>query len=104
MVRKGHPWRDVSYFMLGALTTAERRATERDLLARYREALVATGARDVPALEEIWAQYRRWPMYGLQSWLGTKDHWGQDNHSMIERFVAAAADLDTLALLEAQLG
>jgi hypothetical protein len=103
MVRRGHPWRDVSYFMLGALSTEERRATERELLAHYRDALLATGARDVPGLEEIWSQYRRWPMYGLQSWLGTKDHWGQDNHSMIERFVAAAADLDTLALLESQL-
>ena len=103
MVRKGHPWRDVSYFMLGALTTEERRRTERDLLGHYRDALLATGAADVPGPEEIWAQYRRWPMYGLQSWLGTKDHWGQDNHTMIERFVAAADDLDTIALLEAQL-
>jgi Phosphotransferase enzyme family len=103
MVRKGHPWRDVSYFMLGALTIDERRASEHDLLRHYREGLVAAGAGDVPDDDSIWAQYRRWPMYGLQAWLGTKDHWGQDNHSMIERFAAAAADLDTLALLEAQL-
>jgi len=103
MVRKGHPWRDVSYFMLGALTVEQRRAHERDLLAHYRSDLLATGARDVPDPEAIWAQYRRWPMYGLQSWLGTKDHWGQDNHTMVEHFTAAADDLDTLALLEAQL-
>jgi hypothetical protein len=41
-------------------------------------------------------------MYGLQSWLGTRDHWGQDNHGMMERFTAASEDLDTLALLEGQ--
>ncbi len=100
MVRKGHPWRDVSYFMLGALTTEERRDRERDLLRHYRDELARAGATDVPDLDAVWEQYRRWPMYGLQSWLGTKDHWGQDNHTMIERFVAAADDLDTLALLE----
>jgi ecdysteroid kinase len=103
MVRKGHPWRDISYFMLGALTIEERRSAERDLLAHYRDELCATGAADVAGLDSIWAQYRRWPMYGLQSWMGTKDHWGQDNHSMIERFSVASADLDTLSLLESQL-
>ncbi|KJE20286.1 phosphotransferase family protein [Frankia torreyi] len=104
MVRKGHAWRDVSYFMVGALTVEERRAHERELLVRYREALLATGARDVPTADAIWEQYRRWAMYGLQAWMGTKDHWGQDNHTMIGRFSVATADLDTLALLEAQAG
>jgi ecdysteroid kinase len=104
MVRKGHPWRDVSYFMLTALTVEERRERERDLLRHYRSELVGTGAQDVPDDEAIWQQYRRWAMYGLQSWMGTKDHWGQDNHSMIERFAVATDDLGTLALLEAQIG
>lgn len=103
MVRRGHPWRDVSYFMVGALTVDERREHERDLLARYREELLAAGARDVPAEDSVWEQYRRWAMYGLQAWMGTKDHWGQDNHSMIERFSIATADLGTLALLENDL-
>lgn len=100
MVRKGHAWRDVSYFMVGALTIEERRACERDLLAVYREALVATGAQDVADADTIWEHYRRWAMYGLQAWMGTKDHWGQDNHAMIENFSVATADLDTLVLLE----
>jgi hypothetical protein len=103
MVRKGHAWRDVSYFMVGALTIDERRDRERELLAWYRDELLATGARDVLDADAIWEQYRRWAMYGLQSWMGTKDHWGQDNHSMIERFSVATTDFDTLALLESQL-
>lgn len=101
MVRKGNGLRDVSYFVVGALTVDERRSTERELLAHYRAALVATGAGDVPDLTTMWEQYRRWAMYGLMSWMGTRDHWGQDNHGAIERFSVATADLDTLALLEA---
>jgi Ecdysteroid kinase-like family len=100
MVRKGHPWRDVSYFMLTSLTVDERRERERELLRHYRDVLIGMGAEDVPDVEAIWEHYRRWAMYGLQSWMGTKDHWGQDNHAMIERFAVATDDLDTLALLE----
>src|SRR3546814_19223254 len=48
LVRKGRPWRDLTYFTIGALTIEERRASERDLLAHYRAALVATGAEGWP--------------------------------------------------------
>ena len=102
MVRRGHAWRDVSYFMLTSLTIDERRNHERELLRHYREVLVGLGANDVADDEAIWQHYRRWAMYGLQSWMGTKDHWGQDNHAMIERFSVATEDLETLTLLEAQ--
>jgi hypothetical protein len=103
MVRKGSALRDVSYFVVGALTIEERRANERELLAHYRDALLATGARDVPDIGTLWEQYRHWAMYGLMSWMGTRDHWGQDNHSAIHRFSVATADLDTLELLESLL-
>jgi len=100
MVRRGGGMRDVSYFVVGALTVEERRSHERDLLAHYREALLASGARDVPALATLWEQYRHWAMYGLMSWMGTRDHWGQDNHSAIHRFSVATDDLGTIRLLE----
>ncbi|MCW2525446.1 MAG: hypothetical protein JWM76_306 [Pseudonocardiales bacterium] len=103
MVRKGHAWRDVSYFMVGALSVEERRTTERDLLAHYRDRLLATGAQDVPDVDTIFEHYRRWAMYGLMSWMGTKDHWGQDNHEAIHRFSVATTDLDTVTLLESQV-
>ncbi|MBW0106185.1 phosphotransferase family protein [Pseudonocardia sp. KRD291] len=100
MARTGSALRDMSYFVVGALTTEERRAAERDLLAHYRDALRAGGVREVPDQEAWWHDYRRWAMYGLMSWMGTRDHWGQDNHTAIHRFSVATDDLDTLALLE----
>ena len=43
LVRKGRPWRDLTYFMIGSLTIEERRQSERALHKHYRDALVATG-------------------------------------------------------------
>jgi hypothetical protein len=99
LVRQGQPWRDVSYFMLGALTVDERRASAVDLIRHYREALIATGARDVPDPDAAWAHFRRWPIYGLQAWLGNVDQWGQGGLPMVERFCAAAEDLGAVPLL-----
>lgn len=101
LVRQGQPWRDVAYFMLGALTIAERRDSARHLLDHYRQALMATGARDVADADTAWDHFRRWPVYGMQAWLGNVDRWGQSGLQMVERFFAAAADMDTIALLTA---
>jgi hypothetical protein len=101
LVRQGQPWRDVVYFMLGALTIEERRAEAAHLVRHYRDALIATGARDVPDIDTAWAHFRRWPVYGMQAWLGNVDAWGQGGLHMVERFFAAAGDMDTLALLTA---
>jgi aminoglycoside phosphotransferase (APT) family kinase protein len=99
LVRKGRPWRDLTYFMVGALTIEERRASERQLLKHYREALVATGAQDVASDEDIWDSYRHWPIYGCQAWLANMDEWGQTGYPMNERFFTALQDLDTVRLL-----
>ena len=99
LVRQGQPWRDVTYFMLGALTIEERRASASGLIRHYREALIAAGARDVPDQDTAWEHFRRWPVYGMQAWLGNVDQWGQGGQHMVERFFAAAEDLDTIALL-----
>ena len=99
LVRKGRPWRDLAYFIIGALTINERRAHERALLAHYREALVATGAQDVAGSDEIWDSYRHWPIYGCQAWIANMDEWGQTGYPMNERFFTALHDLDTVALL-----
>lgn len=100
LVRKGRPWRDVTYFMLGSLTIEERRSAERDLLRHYRQALVAKGAQDVSSDDEIFNQYCHWPIYGMQSWIANMDEWGQIGFPMVQRFFTAAADHDTLKLLE----
>jgi hypothetical protein len=99
LVRRGRPWRDFTYLMIGSLTTEERRHNERDLIAHYREHLVAAGAANVIGLDEIWEQYRRWVMYGIQAWVANMDHWGQNGLPMNERFFIAAEDLGTWKLL-----
>ncbi len=99
LVRKGRPWRDLTYFMLGSLTIDERRGAERDLHKHYRESLLSAGANEVPSLERIWEHYRRWPIYGSQAWLANMDIWGQKGLPMVERFFTAMEDFGTFDLL-----
>jgi hypothetical protein len=100
LVRKGRPWRDLTYFMIGSLTIEERRQSERALHKHYRDALVATGAEGVADLDEIFEHYRRWIIYGQQAWIANMDHWGQNGLPMNERFFTAGEDLETLKALE----
>lgn len=100
LVRRGSPWRDVSYFIVGALTVEERRGADRDLVESYRERLVATGAEGVPDAEDAWQQFMRWPAYGTQAWLGNINQWGQSSGvEMVRRQFAASDDYDTVGLL-----
>lgn len=99
LVRRGRPWRDLTYFVVGALTIEERRRHHKDLVKQYREHLIATGAQAVPSLEEAWEQTRLWIMYGLQAWVANLDEWGQNGLPMNERFFVAAEDYGTWQLL-----
>jgi hypothetical protein len=101
LVRKGRPWRDIAYFMLGALTIEERRASAWDLVKVYREKLLSLGAEGVLDQNAAWEQLRRWPLYGMQAWLANVDAWGQDGRIMVERFFAAAEDFESIELLTA---
>jgi aminoglycoside phosphotransferase (APT) family kinase protein len=99
LVRRGRPWRDLTYFMVGSLTIEERRQNQHELIAHYRQQLLANGVGNVLGLEEIWEQYRRWVMYGIQAWAANMDSWGQNGLPMNERFFTAGEDLDTWKLL-----
>ncbi len=99
LVRRGRPWRDLTYFMVGSLTIEERRQNQRDLIEHYRKHLVATGAQNVISSEDIFEHYRRFVMYGIQAWVANMDHWGQNGLPMNERFFAAGEDLGTWKLL-----
>lgn len=100
LVRKGSPWRDVSYFAVGGLTIEERRSSDRDLVEHYRQRLIATGAQGVVDADEAWLQYMRWPAYGTQAWLGNINQWGQRGGvEMVRRQFAASDDYDTVGLL-----
>lgn len=98
LVRRGRPWRDLTYFLVGMMSVEDRRRHHRDLLAIYREELIKTGATGVPSLDEIWELTRRWVIYGVQAWVVNLDAWGQKGLHMNERFFSAAADYDSWAL------
>lgn len=100
LFRKGHAWRDVTYFMVSSLSIEDRRANETALLRHYLDALKARGIADVPSFDDFFVQYRRWPMWGMVSWLSNMDSWGQLGLAGVERVYAAAADLDTLRMVE----
>jgi aminoglycoside/choline kinase family phosphotransferase len=88
---------DVTYFLTGALTTEDRRNSERDLLALYLDELRGTGADEVPGLDAAFAAHRRHMMHGYLNIL-TPVEMQPDRFavSMGRRFAAAMEDLDTL--------
>lgn len=99
LVRRGRPWRDLTYFMVGTLTIEERRKHERDLLGLYRDKLIETGVTGVIGLDDIWEQHRRWVMLSVQAWVAALDRWGHTRLPIIERCFVAAEDLGTWKLL-----
>jgi aminoglycoside phosphotransferase (APT) family kinase protein len=100
MVRRGRPWRDIAWFLIGALEIEDRRSAEGDLLRGYLEQLRALGVCDV-TFDAAWSEYRLWPVWGLVAWQGNLDAWGQPSLAPLARFAAAAEDLQTLKLLNA---
>jgi hypothetical protein len=101
-VRRGRPTFDVAYLIGSALTTAERRAAERDLVASYRDRLAATGA-EVPPLDRLWWDYRRDMTYGFFAWLTNLDVFQPEevNAATIARFAQAVLDLESEAAVAA---
>lgn len=99
LVRKGKPWRDVVYFMLGALTVEERRGNDRQLVSHYYDYLKARGVEGLDSPERAWELCQLWPTYGMQAWMSNMDVWGQSGGDMIRRFWTAAADYETVERL-----
>ncbi|BFM08264.1 oxidoreductase family protein [Halioxenophilus aromaticivorans] len=101
LVRKGTPWRDITYFMLGALTVEERRSDGQNLVKHYYDHLRSFNVSGLCSFDEGWDLFQLWPVYGMQSWLSNMDIWGQSGLEMVNRFWSAAADYDTIARLTA---
>ena len=70
MVRRGNFSLDLGYFLQGALTIADRRNSERDLIEEYRGALELP-ADELPSAEETWLRYRASVAHGLAIWIAT---------------------------------
>ena len=92
IVRRGNWSQDVGYFLVGALTEQDRRASERMLIEEYLGALtVPAGER--PSFDEAWQRYRSCHIYGLTIWLSTLGTDGWQPHevslTLAQRYAAA---------------
>jgi hypothetical protein len=98
VVRRGHWSQDAGYFLQGALTEADRRAADRDLVSAYLKEYdsEADGA-------DAWLWYRASAAYGLAIWLSTLGTDGYQPHAvsleLAARYAAAFVELDTLGAL-----
>ena len=68
-VRLGPPGLDPAYFLGASLSTEDRRASERDLVTKYHEGLLAAGVEDF-GFDACWEAYREGAMYGVYLFVG----------------------------------
>ena len=105
-VRRGHPSRELAYTLVTGMTTADRQASERELLDDYRRALASAGGPDLDR-DDLWDRYRQGALYAYVAALITAGMGGMqvENIAMegLRRSVAALDDLDTVSLLEKSL-
>ena len=103
VVRRGHWSHDLGYFVVGALTEADRRAHEADLVEEYRRALAVPDAAR-PAAGDVRLRYRATPAHGLPLWLLTllsDVHRHDVSLALACRFAAAFVELDTPGAIDA---
>ena len=95
IVRKGRPWRDVHYFLVGSLTIEQRREAERDLIRHYCEQIAKYGVK--LDFDKAFNDYRRWLIWGIIAW-HTNINPNENTLISLERFCVAARDHDLGAL------
>ena len=105
-VRRGHPGRELAYTLVTSMTTADRRAHQRQLLETYRQTLAGAGGPELDG-DELWDRYRKGALYAYVAPLITAGMGGMQAEGIalegLRRGVAALEDLDTVALLEKSL-
>jgi hypothetical protein len=98
---------DLGYFLATSLTTEDRRAHERDLVAVYHGALVAQGVTGYSA-EECWEDYRVVAIHPLQTGVfgfgvvKRSERGDRMWSNWVERSAAMTRDLDSFAALAAR--
>ena len=95
IVRKGLPWRDLTYFMIGSMTIDDRRKNEKALLQHYLDHFIANGG-EAFSFDHVWDEYRRKVIWGLVAWQSNINP-NEQTMGPLERFCRAADDLDTQA-------
>ncbi len=103
VARRGNFALDLGYFLQGALTTEDRRRSERALLEEYRDAL-GLPADELPSPDEVWLRYRASVAHGLTLWLCTAsagELWQRPDIALAlaQRYSAAYEDLQTAAAI-----
>lgn len=93
IVRKGLPWRDLTYFLVGSLDIDDRQKADKDLVKHYLAHFVASGGPKIP-FDAAWDEVRRWVIWGLVAWQSNINP-QQDTMSSLKRFCSAAEDMDT---------
>ena len=99
--------RDTGYFLAATLSPEHQQTQQKNLLAYYREQLLANGAA-APAFEELWRQYQWHAAYvwvGAAATLAMGDAWQPVNYVLrsLERLHGALEALDSVAAIRRQL-
>ena len=100
ILQKGHWAQDVAYHIAAVLDPAERRRTERDLLAFYLARLADLGGPHITA-DEAWANYRAAMIYGYYLWAITRKVEERITHEFVRRLGTAVEDLESFAAVRA---
>lgn len=100
---RGHPIHDVSYLVTTALSIAERRRHERELLRFYLDRLAAEGVSGAPPFDAMLAEFGRALVWGVYiGWLTTPvvNYGWEINVVNHLRLTAAYEDHDTARLVD----
>jgi hypothetical protein len=99
LVQRGPWYLDVGYHLTSALTVAERRRHERELLRHYLERLAAAGV-EPPSWDDAWDGIRRGVLHGFYLWAITLKVDPAITTELLVRLGTAAADHDALASVD----
>ena len=107
LVARAPAMRDVGYFLAGTLTAEHRAAHDRELVAFYRDQLLANGAQ-APAMDVLWQQYQWHAAYvwvGAAVSLAMGDEWQPRSYLLaaLERLHPALEALDTVEAIRSAL-
>lgn len=98
-VRLGPPGLDVAYFVGASLSTEDRQAGDRDLIAEYHGRLQAAGIEGF-SFDDCWQSYREGALYGVFLFVGlasqveSTERGDQVIAEQIKRYADMAIDLD----------
>lgn len=105
LVARGPAMRDVGYFLAGTLSPEDQQAHQQDMLAYYREQLLANGV-VAPAEQELWRQYQWHAAYvwvGAAVTLAMGDAWQPTGYVLnsLQCLHSALESLDSVAAIRA---